>query len=189
MSCTEPITQLEKVTIGGGCFWCIENLFQKLQGIYNIRSGYSGGRADEATYKQVKTGKTGHAEVIHFQFDPKIINFKDIIQIFMNLHDPTTLNKQGIDEGPQYRSVIFYHNEEQKQISEEIIQQMTEDKIYENKIVTEVTEFNEFFLAEEDHQNYYNLNPEDAFCRATIDPKVRKLYKKYYNKLVVAAAN
>lgn len=175
--------KIEKVTLGGGCFWCIEAVFSELKGVQSAVSGYSGGTTDNPTYEQVCSGKTGHAEVVQVTFDPKIISFKDILEVFFTVHDPTTLNRQGYDVGNQYRSVIFYHSDEQKKIAEEVIKELDKSKKWKNKIVTEVKQFDEFFEAEPYHQNYFKINATERYCRNVIEPKVNKFRKLYLNQL------
>ncbi|KIA99385.1 peptide methionine sulfoxide reductase [Flavobacterium sp. JRM] len=172
---------LSIATFGGGCFWCIEAVIQRLKGIISIKSGYADGHIKNPAYREVCTGRTGHAEVIQVTFDPEIISYHDLIAIFMTSHDPTTLNQQGADRGTQYRSIILYHNEEQKAITEQVFEAVK--PLYADPIVTELKPFEVFYEAEEDHQNYYNNNQEAGYCRMVIDPKVQKLRKMYADKL------
>ncbi|MEA9412555.1 MULTISPECIES: peptide-methionine (S)-S-oxide reductase MsrA [unclassified Flavobacterium] len=172
---------LSIATFGGGCFWCIEAVIQRLKGIISIKSGYADGHIKNPAYREVCTGRTGHAEVIQVTFDPEIISYHDLIAIFMTSHDPTTLNQQGADRGTQYRSIILYHNEEQKVIAEQVFEAVK--PLYADPIVTELKPFEVFYEAEEDHQNYYNNNQEAGYCRMVIDPKVQKLRKMYADKL------
>jgi peptide-methionine (S)-S-oxide reductase len=172
---------LSIATFGGGCFWCIEAVIQRLKGIISIKSGYADGHIKNPAYREVCTGRTGHAEVIQVTFDPEIISYHDLIAIFMTSHDPTTLNQQGADKGTQYRSIILYHNEEQKAIAEQVFEAVK--PLYADPIVTELKPFEVFYEAEEDHQNYYNNNQEAGYCRMVIDPKVQKLRKMYADKL------
>ncbi|KQO21281.1 peptide methionine sulfoxide reductase [Flavobacterium sp. Leaf82] len=169
-------------TFGGGCFWCIEAVIQRLKGVKHLKSGFSGGFIKNPPYREVCTGRTGHAEVIQVTFDPDIISYHDLIFIFMTSHDPTTLNRQGADKGTQYRSVILYHNEEQKAIAKQVFEEVK--PYYEDPIVTELAAFEVFYNAEEDHQNYYNNNQDERYCQIVIDPKVQKLKKMYADKLV-----
>ena len=178
--------KLEVATIGGGCFWCIEAVFKPLQGIKSLVSGYAGGAIPNPTYRQVCNGDTGHAEVVQISFDPSEITFKEMIEIFLVMHDPTTLNRQGGDIGTQYRSTIMYHDDAQKQVAEEVISAFTSDKVYDDPIVTEVVALNIFYPAEEYHQDYYANNSSQPYCAAVIAPKVAKLRKKYAERLVVA---
>ncbi|WP_372769009.1 peptide-methionine (S)-S-oxide reductase MsrA [Lutibacter sp.] len=175
--------KLEIATLANGCFWCTEAIFQRLNGVEKVTSGYSGGKVKNPSYREVTTGGTGHAEVIQIQFNPSVITFQEILEVFFSTHDPTTLNKQGYDVGTQYRSAIFYHSEKQKEISENFIKELTEAEVFENKIVTEVTSFEAFYSAEEYHQNYYNNNKNQGYCVAVINPKLEKFIKKYKSKL------
>lgn len=176
-------SNIEKITLAGGCFWCIEAIFEELKGISKVESGYSGGTIDNPTYKQVSTGTTNHAEVVQITFDKSIISLKELLEVFFSLHDPTTLNRQGADEGTQYRSAIFYQNEEQKNIAEKVIATLNNNKAFENPIVTEVSAFKKFYSAENYHQEYYELNKEQPYCKAVIKPKMDKLHKIFADKL------
>lgn len=174
--------KLELATLGGGCFWCIEAIFQEVAGVEKVVSGYTGGNAPgKPTYREVCSGLTGHAEVIQISFDPQVISYDDLLVIFMTSHDPTTMNRQGADVGSQYRSVIYYHNEEQKKIAEEVAKQI--DPYYDNEIVTEISPIGEFFEAEEYHQDYYKNNQAQGYCSAVITPKLAKLRKMHADKL------
>ncbi|MFQ6599614.1 peptide-methionine (S)-S-oxide reductase MsrA [Flavobacterium sp. C3NV] len=173
---------LSLATFGGGCFWCIEAVIQRLNGIESLKSGFSGGFIKNPPYREVCTERTGHAEVIQVTFDPDIISYHDLIFIFMTSHDPTTLNRQGADVGTRYRSIVLYHDEEQKAIAEEVFKEAKE--FYNNPIVTELVPFEVFYNAEDDHQNYYNNNQDARYCQIVIDPKVQKLKKMYAHKLV-----
>ncbi|WP_431241617.1 peptide-methionine (S)-S-oxide reductase MsrA [Flavobacterium sp. P21] len=172
---------LATATFGGGCFWCIEAVIQRLNGVKSLKSGYSGGFIKNPPYREVCTGRTGHAEVIQVTFDPDIISYHDLIFIFMTSHDPTTLNRQGADVGTQYRSIVLYHDLEQKEIAEQVFKEV--QPFYEDRIVTELTPFEVFYEAEEDHQNYYNNNQDARYCQIVIDPKVQKLKKMYADRL------
>lgn len=172
---------LSIATFGGGCFWCIEAIIQRLKGIVSIKSGYADGHIKNPAYREVCTGRTGHAEVVQVTFDPEIISYHDLIAIFMTSHDPTTLNQQGADKGTQYRSIVLYHDDEQKAIAEQVFEAVK--PFYTDPIVTELRPFEVFYEAEEDHQNYYNNNQEAGYCRMVIDPKVQKLRKMYADKL------
>ncbi|GIU81583.1 MAG: peptide-methionine (S)-S-oxide reductase [Acidobacteria bacterium] len=174
---------LQTATLGGGCFWCIEAVFDELEGVEDVVSGYAGGHKENPTYQEVCTGTTGHAEVVQIKFNPEIISYEDILRVFFSVHDPTTLNRQGNDIGTQYRSVIFYHSEEQKASAEKIINEITEAKIYENPIVTEVTEFKNFYPAEDYHQEYFARNPYQPYCMAVVAPKVAKFRKTFADRL------
>ena len=175
--------KLETATLANGCFWCTEAIFQRLKGVESVTSGYSGGTIKNPAYREVTTGRTGHAEVIQIQFNPSIITFQEILDVFFSTHNPTTLNQQGYDKGTQYRSAIFYHSEEQKNTSEEFIKNLNEAKVFESPIVTEVTKFDVFYEAEEYHQNYYNNNKTQGYCMAVINPKLEKFIIKYKAKL------
>ena len=168
-------------TFGGGCFWCIEAVIQRLKGVQSIKSGFSGGFIKNPPYREVCTGRTGHAEVIQVTFNPDIISYHDLVFIFMTSHDPTTLNRQGADVGTQYRSIILYHNVEQKAIAEQVFKEV--QPAYSDPIVTELKALDVFYEAEEDHQNYYNNNQEARYCQIVIDPKIQKLKKMYADKL------
>lgn len=173
--------QTEIATLGGGCFWCVEAIYQDLQGVLKVESGYSGGRIANPTYKDVCTGMTGHAEVIQVTFDPAIISFKEILEVFFTVHDPTTLNRQGNDTGTQYRSVIYYHSDLQKTVAEEV--KLASKEIWDDPIVTEISPFDKFYKAETYHQNYYKDNPNQGYCSIVIAPKVKKFRQKWAHKL------
>jgi peptide-methionine (S)-S-oxide reductase len=175
--------QKEMVTLGGGCFWCTEAIFEQLKGVEKVESGYSGGSSANPTYKEVCSGTTGHAEVVEITFDPKVISLKDLLRVFFLTHDPTTLNRQGDDVGTQYRSVIFYRDEAQKQAAQEVIQQIRDEKIWDGPIVTELAPFKAFYKAEDYHQGYFRKNPQQGYCRAVIAPKVAKVREKFRDKL------
>jgi len=175
--------ELQIATLGSGCFWCTEAFFLKLKGVESVVSGYTGGKVKNPTYREVCTGLTGHAEVVQVKFDPSIISYEEILEVFWNTHDPTTLNRQGADEGTQYRSAVFYHNDEQKKIAEEYKTQLEKSGVYKNRIVTEITPFTVFYPAEDYHQNYYALNPNQGYCQYVIRPKVEKFNKQYASKL------
>ena len=165
----------------GGCFWCTEAVFQKLRGVYSVVPGYAGGLVDDPTYKQVSSGTTGHAEVIQFAFDPAHITYRDLLEVFFATHDPTTLNRQGNDVGTQYRSTIFYANEEQKQQAEAIIKELTDARAYANPIVTTLEPLTQFYEAEEYHKNYYERNQGQPYCQLVINPKLKKFKEKFVN--------
>lgn len=175
--------ELQVATLGSGCFWCTEAFFLKLNGVESVVSGYSGGKVKNPSYREVCTGLTGHAEVIQVKFNPKVISYEEILEVFWNTHDPTTLNKQGADEGTQYRSAVFYHSEEQKKVAEQYKSQLDKSGVYKNRIVTEITPFSVFYPAEDYHQNYYALNPNQGYCQYVIRPKVEKFNKQYASKL------
>jgi peptide-methionine (S)-S-oxide reductase len=174
---------VEAATLGGGCFWCIEAAFNEIRGVVNVESGYAGGELASPTYEQVCTGTTGHAEAVQVTFDPHAISFREILQIFFASHDPTTLNRQGADVGTQYRSVIFYHNTEQKEAAEQTIAELDAAKVWDSPIVTQVEPFKNFYKAEDYHREYFSRHPEAAYCRIVIAPKIAKLRKKYREKL------
>ena len=173
----------EVATLGGGCFWCTEAVLNELSGVDKVESGYSGGNAANPTYEDVCTGTTGHAEVVQITFDPKTISYRDLLQVFFTLHDPTTLNRQGADVGTQYRSVIFCHNDEQRKIAEDLIKEADASKIWKRPIVTEVVPFKVFYKAEDYHQDYFEKNPRSSYCQAVIEPKIVKLREYYRAKL------
>jgi peptide-methionine (S)-S-oxide reductase len=173
----------EVATLGGGCFWCLEAVVEQLRGVEKVVSGYSGGTVVNPSYQQVNMGTTGHAEVVQIAFDPQIITFKEILEVFFTIHDPTTLNRQGADVGPQYRSAIFYHSEEQRAVAEQVIQELGVAEIWDAPIVTEVTSFAAFYEAEDYHQEYFRRNPGQAYCQVVIAPKVAKLRRRYLDKL------
>jgi peptide-methionine (S)-S-oxide reductase len=172
---------MEVATLGAGCFWCVEAIFQDLKGVSKVASGYSGGHVKNPAYREVCNGTTGHAEVIQVHFDPQIISFEDLLEVFWNTHNPTTLNQQGNDIGTQYRSAIFYHSEEQKTIAEKSKAAAAKD--FSSPIVTEIVPFDVFYVAEDYHQNYYNGNGNQPYCSIVISPKVEKFRKKYADKL------
>jgi peptide-methionine (S)-S-oxide reductase len=175
--------QKEIATLGGGCFWCVETVFNNLQGVESAISGYSGGTAPNPSYKQVCAGTTGHAEVVQVTFDPSVVSFRQILEVFFTIHDPTTLNRQGNDMGTQYRSAIFYHSPEQKATAEEVIREFTAAKMWGNPIVTEVARFKAFYPAEDYHQRYFENNPDQPYCRMVVAPKVAKFRKHYMSQL------
>lgn len=173
----------EVATLAGGCFWCLEAVFDDVKGVDQVDSGYSGGTVPDPTYRQVCTGTTGHAEVVQVTFDPQVISFKELLQLFFTVHDPTTLNRQGPDVGTQYRSAIFYHSPAQKAIAEQVIKEMTAAQVWPSPIVTEVTPFSTFYKAEDYHQEYFKFNGEQPYCRAVVAPKVAKFRKQFRERL------
>ncbi|MEW6060346.1 MAG: peptide-methionine (S)-S-oxide reductase MsrA [Bacteroidota bacterium] len=173
----------EVATLGAGCFWCVEAIYQRLEGVEKVESGYSGGNVKNPSYEQVCTGRTGHAEVIQLTFDPKKISYKELLEVFFRTHDPTTLNRQGNDVGTQYRSVIFYHTDEQRKIAEQVKKETEQAKIWDDPIVTEISPFTAFYKAEEYHQNYYNQNSYKPYCMLVINPKLNKFRKEFGGKL------
>ncbi len=173
----------ETATLAGGCFWCLEAVYDQLKGVEDVISGYAGGHVPAPTYRQVCTGTTGHAEVVQITFDPDQVSFGDLLRVFFTIHDPTTLNRQGADVGTQYRSAVFYHTPEQKTTAEETIAELEREGIWDDPIVTEVTPFEAFFPAEDYHQEYFENNPNQGYCRVVIAPKVAKFRKLYVDQL------
>ncbi len=176
-------SNLAVATFGNGCFWCTEAIFQQLKGVEKVLPGYTGGKVKNPSYKEVCNGTTGHAEAIQITYDPSIISYRELLDVFFYTHDPTTLNRQGADMGTQYRSAIFYHDKDQKKDAELIIAQLEKENVYENRIVTEITPFEVYYKAEDYHQNYYNNNKDQGYCRAVINPKLDKFVKKYSSKI------
>ena len=176
-------TNLEKSTFGNGCFWCTEAIFEKLNGVESVISGYTGGNTINPTYKEVCTGETGHAEVIQITFDSNIISYTELLEVFWQTHDPTTLNRQGNDVGTQYRSAIFYHSDEQKDLASKYKTKLTEEEVFDDPIVTEITKLEKFYPAENYHQDYYEQNKSQPYCNFVITPKVEKFKKVFKDKL------
>lgn len=174
---------IETAVFGAGCFWCVEAVFEELQGVESVVAGYTGGHVKRPSYREVCTGRTGHAEVAKITYDPDVISFSELLEVFWQTHDPTTLNRQGADVGTQYRSAIYYISDEQKQIAEETKNRLNESGAWEDPIVTEISPLGEFFEAEQDHQDYYRNNPDQAYCRAVIRPKMEKFRKAFPDKL------
>lgn len=172
------LNEREIAVMGGGCFWCLEAIFRRLQGVNGVESGYAGGRTHNPTYEEVSAGTTGHAETVKINFNPAFLAYRELLKVFFEFHDPTTLNRQGRDEGEQYRSIILYADEEQKRTAEELIRELEEKKTYSRSIVTEVKPLRRFYKAEEYHQNYYGKHPQGAYCQAVIRPKLKKLEEK-----------
>ena len=168
---------IEQATFGAGCFWCVEAVFEQLDGVIDVRSGYTGGTTENPTYEDICTGKTGHAEVIQIDFDPSLISYKILLDIFWKSHDPTTLNRQGADTGTQYRSAIFYHTEKQKETADNSKENVEKSGLYFDSIVTEITLLTKFYVAENDHQDYYRINQNAPYCQLVIKPKLDKLFK------------
>jgi len=179
------VPKSETATLAGGCFWCLEAVFDQLRGVQDVVSGYSGGRLPNPSYAQVSTGTTGHAEVVQVTFDPGQVSFREILQVFFTIHDPTTLNRQGADIGTQYRSAIFYHSPAQKETAEEVMQELEAQGIWNHPIVTEVVPFKEFYPAEDYHQEYFANHPYQPYCQVVIAPKVAKFRKHYLERLKV----
>ena len=177
----------ELATLGAGCFWCVEAVFRNLKGVEEVVSGYSGGALAYPIYEQVCTGATGHAEAVQITFDPEAISFSEILYVFWRTHDPTTVNRQGYDTGTQYRSVIFYHNEEQRVEAEKSKKEADESGLWPGPIVTEIAPYTNFYKAEEYHQDYYRMNPDQSYCQVVIDPKIRKMRKEFQDKLKEAS--
>lgn len=177
------MSMTETATLGGGCFWCLEAPYDSLKGVIAVESGYTGGHVPNPTYRQVCTGATGHAEVVQVVFDPAVITYKDILDVFFTLHDPTTLNRQGNDAGTQYRSAIYYHDDTQKAVAEQKIKELTAEKVWNNPIVTEVTPLEKYYPAEDYHQEYFVNNPGQPYCQMVVAPKVAKFRKQYLDKL------
>ncbi len=171
----------ERATLGGGCFWCLEAVFQELEGVSSVESGYSGG-SGTPNYREVCDGDTGYAEVIQVVFDPEVTAFAEVLAVFFTIHDPTTLNRQGADVGTQYRSVIFYHSAAQKATATAIMEQLAQDEVYSNPVVTQLTPLEHFYKAEDYHQDYYSRNRAQGYCRSVIDPKVQKFRQKFSSK-------
>lgn len=174
---------MAQATLGGGCFWCVESAFQQVKGIAKVQSGYTGGHTEHPTYEQVCAGDTGHAEVAQLTYDPEVISYRQILEIFFTLHDPTQVNRQGNDIGTQYRTSIFYHDDEQHQQAEDIIQELTDSDTFDDPIVTEVTKLETFYPAEDYHENYFNRNPENPYCQAVISPKLAKFRRTFASLL------
>jgi peptide-methionine (S)-S-oxide reductase len=175
--------QKEIATLAGGCFWCLEAVFDQLRGVEDVVSGYSGGVRPNPTYEQVCTGATGHAEVVQVTFDPQVVSFRDLLGVFFAIHDPTTLNRQGADVGTQYRSAIFYHSAEQKAVAEQVIGELNAAGLWPRPIVTQVTPFEAFYPAEDYHQEYFARNPYQGYCQAVVAPKVAKFRKQFLDRL------
>ncbi|MCY7409737.1 MAG: peptide-methionine (S)-S-oxide reductase MsrA [Chitinophagales bacterium] len=176
------IPKIETATFGAGCFWCVEAIFQQLKGVVKVESGYSGGKTKNPAYREICSGTTGHAEVIQITFDSSIISFEELLEVFFTTHDSTTLNRQGADSGTQYRSVIFYHSDEQKKQAEEFKKQLNDQKTFKKEVVTEISPFTVFYLAEDYHQNYFNANGDAPYCQFVIAPKLEKFLSRNHEK-------
>ncbi len=174
---------LQTATLGGGCFWCLEAVFQQLRGVQSVTSGYAGGSVDNPSYKQVCTGTTGHAEVVQVVFDPAVLSFADLLEVFFHVHDPTTLNRQGNDVGTQYRSAIFCHDDEQRHLAEEAIRTRDAAGLFDGPIITEVTMLDRFYPAEDSHHDYFRQNPQQGYCQFVIGPKVEKVRRTFRDRL------
>ena len=176
-------TNLQTATLAGGCFWCLEAVFDELKGVESVESGYAGGHVQNPSYRAVCNGDTGHAEVVQVKFDPSVISFRDLLNVFFAIHDPTTLNRQGGDRGTQYRSAIYHHTPEQREIAEMLIKELNQQKIWDDPIVTEVAPLSNFYIAEDYHQEYFRHNPNQPYCQAVVAPKVAKFRKQYLQQL------
>jgi peptide-methionine (S)-S-oxide reductase len=174
---------LQTATLAGGCFWCLEAVYDEIRGVHSVESGYAGGHVDNPTYRAVCNGDTGHAEVVQVQFDPDVVSYRDLLNVFFAIHDPTTLNRQGADVGTQYRSAIFHHDEEQKRIAEELIKDLNTQKIWDRPLVTQVEKLDKFYIAEDYHQEYFANNPYQPYCMAVVAPKVSK-FRKHFLELL-----
>ncbi len=175
----------EVATLAGGCFWCLEAAFSVIDGVVKVESGYTGGDLDHPTYEEVTTGTTGHAEAARITFDPKVISYREILEVFFGIHDPTTVDRQGPDVGPQYRSAIFYHNSAQKATAEKVIARLNRDGIFDKPIITSVEPLKIFYKAEDFHKDYYKKHPKEPYCQVVIAPKIAKLRKRFFDKLKV----
>jgi peptide-methionine (S)-S-oxide reductase len=180
---TTNATRKEVTTLAGGCFWCLEAVYDELNGVESVESGYMGGAVANPTYDDVCTGRTGHAEVVQVTFNPEVISFREVLEVFFVIHDPTTLNRQGNDAGTQYRSAIFYHSPVQKDVADEVIANLTRDKVFANPIVTEVVPAGNFYIAEDYHQEYFARNPFQPYCIYVVNPKVAKFRKQFAKKV------
>ncbi len=183
MAAEKTNLNLREATFGAGCFWCVEAVFQELKGVHSVASGYSGGQIENPTYKQICSGETGHAEVARIEYDPEVISFAELLEVFWQTHDPTTLNQQGADVGTQYRSVVFYHNDEQRQLAETYKAELDQSGAWDNPIVTEIAPLSNYYEAEDYHQDYYSSNPNQGYCRFVIAPKLEKFRKVFRSKL------
>jgi peptide-methionine (S)-S-oxide reductase len=170
-------------TLAGGCFWCLEAVYVELRGVEKVVSGYAGGSVNNPTYRQVSSGSSGHAEVVQVTFDPNVVSYRELLEVFFTIHDPTTPNRQGADVGSQYRSVIFYHDESQKKTAEEVMQQVEGSGVWPNRLVTQLAPLDKFYPAEDYHQDYYKNNPNQSYCQVVVAPKVAKVRKQYYSRL------
>jgi peptide-methionine (S)-S-oxide reductase len=177
------MTQTQTTTLAGGCFWCLEAVFDNLQGVTDVISGYAGGTTVNPTYQQVCTGMTNYAEVVQIKFDPTVISFKELLEVFFSIHDPTSLNRQGADVGTQYRSAIFFHSPEQEEIARQVLREFTEEKIWDLPVVTEIVPLEKFYPAEDYHQEYFAKNPGQGYCQMVVAPKVAKFRKKFAARL------
>lgn len=179
-----PVASTDTATLGGGCFWCLEAVYQDVDGVDSVVSGYAGGHVPNPGYRQVCAGTTGHAEVVQITYDPAVVSYRDLLEVFFTIHNPTTKDREGADVGPQYRSIILHHDAEQKRIADEVIADLEDEGVYSDPIVTEVEPLDTFYEAEAKHQNYYRSNPSQPYCQSVISPKVSKLRQKHADKLV-----
>ena len=173
----------EIATLAGGCFWCLEAVYDRMKGVESVESGYIGGHVPNPSYQAVCTGRTGHAEAVQIAFDPKVVSYRDLLEVFFVIHDPTTHNRQGHDVGTQYRSAIFYHSPDQKAVAEDVIAALTKERVFDDPIVTEVVPAGAFYVAEDYHQEYFAKNPEQGYCVAVVSPKVAKIRQKFAEKM------
>jgi len=173
----------EIATLAGGCFWCLETVYDRMKGVESVESGYIGGHVPNPSYQAVCTGRTGHAEAVQIAFDPKVVSYRDLLEVFFVIHDPTTHNRQGHDVGTQYRSAIFYHSPDQKAVAEDVIAALTKERVFDDPIVTEVVPAGPFYVAEDYHQEYFAKNPEQGYCVAVVSPKVAKIRQKFAEKM------
>ena len=180
---TNTETKTAIATLGGGCFWCLDAVYRELRGVHDVVSGYAGGRVPNPTYREVCSGRTGHAEVVQVHFDPTVLSYQDLLRLFFTFHDPTTLNRQGGDVGTQYRSAIFYHDETQRADAEAVMREFAESNVWRAPLVTELVPLTKFYAAEDYHQDYFRKNPEQPYCQAVVAPKVGKLRKHFYEQL------
>jgi len=176
-------TKMDTITLGAGCFWCVEAVFKELKGVESVKPGYAGGKVNNPTYKEVCSGLTGHAEVAQVIYDPSVVSFDEILEVFFKTHDPSTLNRQGADVGTQYRSVIFYHNDAQKEKAEYYKNKLNKEKVWEDSVVTEIEKLDVFYPAENYHHDYFEQNPDQQYCKFVIQPKVEKFRKVFHDKL------
>jgi peptide-methionine (S)-S-oxide reductase len=177
------MTNTETATVGGGCFWCVEAAFKELDGVESVTSGYAGGHVEDPSYREVCSGNTGHAEVVQVQYDPEALSYEEILEIFFTVHDPTQLNRQGPDVGSQYRSIVLYHDDEQRRLAEEYVAALDEEGGYDDEVVTEVERLETFYRAEAKHQDYFEKNPADAYCTMHAQPKVEKVRERFREKV------
>ncbi len=173
----------EQATLAGGCFWCVEAAFEELAGVVDTVSGYTGGHVEDPSYRQVSTGTTGHAEAVQVTYDPDALPYEEVLRVFFTIHDPTTVDRQGPDVGPQYRSAVFYHDDDQRATVERFVEELEREDVYDDPIVTEIEPLETFYAAEQKHQDYYEKNPNDRYCQFNVDPKIRKVREKFRDKV------